>query len=94
MKKIQPVNGYALIVLDAEKEQETVSGLIIPATAEESKTEGTVEAIASDAPKSISVGDRVIYKEMSGTEITYDGVKYLLIEADDILAKFVEVDEI
>jgi len=95
MNKIQPVNANVLIRLDDEKkEQKTSGGLIVPDIAGEKKNEGKIEAIASDAPKTISVGDRVIYKEMSGTEIKYDDIKYLLIQAEDILAKFVEVDEI
>jgi len=94
MKKIQPMNRNVLIKLDEKKEQQTASGLVVPAIAAEKKNEGIIEAIASDAPKAFSVGDRVIYKEMSGTEIKYDGVEYILIEADDILAKSVEVDEI
>ena len=94
MNKIQPVNGYVLLRIAEKKEQKTAGGLIVPDTAFEKKTEGKIEAIASDAPKTISVGDRVIYKEMSGMEIKYEGVQYILIEAGDILAKFVEVDEI
>jgi len=95
MNKIQPVNANVLIRLDDEKkEQKTSGGLIVPDTAGEKKNEGKIEAIASDAPKTISVGDRVIYKEMSGTEIKYDDIKYLLMQAEDILAKFAEVDKI
>lgn len=94
MNKIQPMNGKVLVRLEEKKEQKTTGGLIVPGTAEEKKLEGKIEALAADAPKTLSVGDRVIYKEMSGTEVKYDGVRYLLMEAGDILAKFVEVDKI
>jgi chaperonin GroES len=94
MNKIQPVNGYVLIRFDERKETKTPSGIIVPGTVEEKKTKGTIEAIAADAPKTLSVGDRVLYKEFSGTELKHEGVDYLLIESGDILAKFVEVDQI
>jgi len=94
MKKIQPVNGYVLIRIEENQEEKTSSGLILPDTAGEKKDRGIVEAVATDVPKTIAVGDNVIFKEMSGTEIKYEGKKYLLIEYSDILAKFVEVDEI
>ena len=94
MNKIQPVNGYVLLKIDHTKERKTDGGLIIPDTAEERKTEGIIEALASDAPKELAVGDHVIYKEMSGTEIKYEDVIYVLIQAEDIIAKCAEVDKI
>jgi chaperonin GroES len=42
----------------------------------------------------IKVGDKVIYKSYSGTEIEFEGKKYLIIPYNDILAKIVEVEEI
>ncbi len=94
MKKLQPVNGYVLLKLNEAEEKKSSGGIIIPDTASESKNEGEVIAVSNDATKEISVGDRVLYKEMSGNELEYDGVKYLLIESEDILAKFVEGDKI
>ncbi|MEA2081726.1 MAG: co-chaperone GroES [Elusimicrobiota bacterium] len=94
MDKIQPVNGYVLLKVEEKKERKTASGIIVPGTVDEKKTGGTIAAIASDATKSLAVGDRVIFKEFSGTEIKLEGKEHLLMEADDILAKFVEVDKI
>jgi len=94
MNKIQPVNGFVLIRIDGKKERKTDSGLIIPDTVEERRAEGTIEAIASDAPKTLAVGDRVIYKESSGIEVKHEDVLYILINAEDIVAKFAEVDKI
>lgn len=94
MNKIQPVNGFVLIRIDGKKERKTDSGLIIPDTVEEKRAEGTIEAIASDAPKTLAVGDRVIYKESSGIEVKNEDVLYILISAEDIVAKFAEVDKI
>ena len=94
MNKIQPVNGNILIKLDEGAEEQTSSGIIIPDTAKEKPSEGEVIAIAADATEQIAVGDRVIFKEYSGTTVTFDGQEYLLIPAGDILAKYVEVDSI
>ncbi|MGB9780816.1 co-chaperone GroES [Caldanaerobacter sp.] len=91
--KIQPVNGHALIKLEKEPERK-VGGVIIPKSAEEKLNQGIIEAIAAGASEELAVGDRVIYKEFSGTKIKHEGEEYLIIPVDDILAKFVEVDEI
>lgn len=94
MKKIQPINAYVLIEMDEEAEETTAGGIIIPDTAKEKPSEGKVVGIAADASEQIAVGDRVIYKSFSGTNITFDGSDYLLVPASDILAKYVEVDSI
>ena len=94
MKKIQPINNYVLIKLATETEVKTAGGIVIPDTAKEKPKEGEVVGIATGASEEITIGDRVIYKEFSGTEIKYEGEKYLLVPAADIFAKYVEVDSI
>ena len=94
MRKIQPINNNLLIKLDEVKEDTTAGGIIIPDTAKEKSQEGEVVAVPADSDSGLSVGDRVIYKSFSGTEITFEGEKYLIVPSDDILAKFVEVDAI
>ena len=94
MRKIQPINNNILIKLDEVKEDTTAGGIIIPDTAKEKSQEGEVIAIPADSDSSVSVGDRVIYKSFSGTEIKFEGEQYLIVPSDDILAKFVEVDAI
>jgi len=94
MRKIQPINNNLLIKLDEVKEDKTSGGIIIPDTAKERPQEGEVAAVPVDSDSGLSVGDKVIYKSFSGTEITFEGKKYLIVPSDDILAKFVEVDTI
>jgi chaperonin GroES len=94
MKNIQPTNNYVLIKLDEKTEEKTAGGLYIPDSAKEKPSEGEVAGIAVGASEEIAVGDRVIFKEFSGTEIKFDNKKYLLIPVADILAKYVEVDAI
>ena len=94
MRKIQPINNNILIKLDEVKEDKTSGGIVIPDTAKEKSQEGEVIALPPDSDIGVSIGDRVIYKSFSGTEITFEGEKYLIVPSDDILAKFVEVDAI
>jgi chaperonin GroES len=94
MRKIQPINNNLLIKLDEVKEDKTAGGIVIPDTAKERPQEGEVVALPPDSDISVSIGDRVIYKSFSGTEITFEGAKYLIVPSDDILAKYIEVDAI
>jgi len=94
MKKIQPINSYVLIKLDNAMEEKTAGGIVIPDTARVKSNEGEVVSIAAGASEEISVGDRVIYKEYSGTEIKFESEKYLLVPAADIYAKYIEGDAI
>ena len=94
MKKLQPINNNILLKLADSQEDKTSGGIIIPDTAKEKPQEGTVAALPADSDIDLSNGDTVIYKSFSGTEITFEGEKYLLIPSDDILAKYVDVDSI
>jgi len=89
MKKIQPINNNIVLKLDEIGEDKTSGGIIIPDTAREKSQEGEVVAIPAGSDIEISVGDRVIYKSFSGTDITFEEEKYLLIPLDDVLAKYV-----
>jgi len=94
MKKIQPINNYVLVKLSQNVADKTPGGIIIPDTAKEKPKEGEVIAISAAVSEQLSAGDKVIYKDFSGTEITFEEEKYLLVTIDDILAKIVEVDSI
>ncbi len=95
MKEILPVNQNVLIAIDEEKEKKTESGIIIPDTASTEKpTMGKVVAMANIENPEFAVGDTVIYKKYSGTEIELDNQKYLVIQYSDILAKVNETEEI
>ena len=93
MQLIQPLSGNVLI---EKSDAQTVSkgGIIIPESAKERPAEGVIAALAADASTEIAVGDLVIYKKYSGTEIKHDGKEYLIVPDNDILAKYVEADVI
>ena len=94
MEKIQPVGNYVLLEQPKVEEQKSAGGIIIPDSAKEKPSEGIVAGVAVEATDEIAIGDKVIYKSYSGTEITHDSKDYLLIQDSDIIAKFVEVDAI
>ena len=96
MKELQPVNQNVILEIEDESgEQMTASGIIIPDTVEKEKPKfGKVIALSNIEGPEIVVGDTVIYKDYSGTEIDLDGEKYLVMPYESILAKIVETEEI
>jgi chaperonin GroES len=90
---IRPLSDRVL-VLRTEGELKSAGGIIIPDTAKEKPQEGKVVAagpgkIGDDGkrlPMDVAVGDRVLFAKYSGSEIKADGVEYLFMRADDILA--------
>ena len=92
MSTIKPLNNYLLLEkIPSEKKV----GSIILAT---EKKQGNVATIMAMGPgkldengklipiEGVKVGDKVIYREYSGTEYEDDGHKYLLIKIEDVLA--------
>ena len=95
MKELQPLNENVLLDLNDDKaEQKTASGIIIPDSAKEKPQYAKVLAIGNIENPGISVGDMVVYKKFSGTELEFENNKYLMIPYADLLAKIVETDEI
>ncbi len=95
MKELQPLNENVILDLSGEKgEQRTASGIIIPDTAKEKPQIASVVAIGNIENPAIAVGDSVLFKKYSGTELEYEGKKLLVIPYSDLLAKVVETEEI
>ncbi|HYW94726.1 MAG TPA: co-chaperone GroES [Bacteroidales bacterium] len=95
MKELQPINQNVLLELaDENVEQKTAAGIIIPDTVKEKQKIARIAGISNIENPEVSVGDSVLYKEYSGTEVEFEGKKYLLIQYADILAKVVETESI
>ncbi|CAN5500857.1 co-chaperone GroES [soil metagenome] len=78
-----------VIVKPAAAEEKSAGGIIIPDTAKEKPQRGTVVAAGpgkKDEPVTVKSGDAVLYGKYSGTEITFEGVEYLIMRESDILA--------
>ena len=85
---IQPLADRVLIT-PAPAEEKTVGGIIIPDTAKEKTLQGTVVAVGEgkkDEPMILKAGDTVLYGKYAGTEIEYDGEKYLVMRQSDVVA--------
>lgn len=86
--KIQPLADRVLVVPNAAEEK-TASGIIIPDTAKEKPLQGTVKAVGEgtkDEKMLLKEGDLVLYGKYAGTELEFDGVKYIMMRQSDILA--------
>lgn len=82
-----------VIVKYFETEDKTASGIVLPDSSKEKTQQAEVIAVGSGkivdgkvVPIQVKPGDRVIYGKYTGTEIKYEGEKYLVINADDIIA--------
>lgn len=88
MSKIQPLADRVL-VQPAAAEEKTVGGIIIPDSAKEKPLRGTVLAVGNgtkDEPMILKEGDQVLYGKYAGTELEFEGEKYLIIKQADVLA--------
>jgi chaperonin GroES len=81
---IKPLADRVVAVRDVAPTT-TASGLYLPDNAKEKPVMAKVQAIGPDV-KHLKVGDRIIYKEYSTTELKIDGVEYLLVKEEDVLA--------
>ncbi|MBQ4064359.1 MAG: co-chaperone GroES [Bacteroidaceae bacterium] len=85
---IKPLADRVLI-LPMAAEEKTIGGIIIPDTAKEKPLQGKVVAVGNGTKEEdmvIAVGDQVLYGKYSGTELEYEGEKYLIMRQSDVLA--------
>ena len=72
-----------VVAVREEAQTRTASGLYTGA-AQEKTAVFSVKAVGSDV-KNVKVSDRIIYNGFAG-EIKIDGVEYIIIKEDDVLA--------
>ncbi len=78
-----------VVIQPNSPEEKTSSGIYIPDTAKEKQLEGKVMAVGKglpDFPMTLKKGDKVLFGKFSGTEISIDGVDYLIMKESDVLA--------
>lgn len=73
-----------VVAVRQEAQTKTASGLYLPDNAKEKPVLAEVIATGPDV-KGIKVGDRILYKEYSTTEIKIDSTEYLIVKEEDIL---------
>lgn len=87
---IQPLKSNVLILPEKKQEKnKTESGIFLPESSisdNERPQIGKVVAVGDSKKISIKKGQRVIYNKYSGTEVLMEGITYLIVKNDDILA--------
>lgn len=83
-----------VVIKAIEPMEKTKGGIYLPDTAKEKPQEGEVMAVGPGKysnsgqliKPTVKKGDRVIYGKYSGTEITVDGIEYLIMRESDLYA--------
>ncbi len=85
--KIKPMDDRVLVEI-VEEESKTASGIIIPDSAKEKPTTGTVVAVGTDEDlkENVKEGDKILFGKYGGEDISFDGKDYKIIQRSDILA--------
>lgn len=87
MEMSSPIKPLAdRVVAVREKAQEkTASGLYLPDSSKEKPVMATVVAVGPKVEQ-VAVGDKIVYKEYSTTDLKINETKYLIVKEDDVLA--------
>ena len=83
-----------IIVQRLEEGEQKVGGIIIPDSAKEKPQQGKVIAAGAGKtkddgkrqPLDVKAGDTILFGKYSGQEIKLDGVDYLIMKEDEVLA--------
>ena len=90
---IKPLSNR-VVLKNLEAEETTKGGIILTAQAKEKPQVAEVIAVGCGEtnnegkliPMTVKVGDKVIISKYSGTEVKLDGVEYVIVKENDILA--------
>jgi chaperonin GroES len=91
---VRPLGDKILVKRD-EAASKTESGIFLPETSKDKPKTGVIEAVGTGnlntdtgerIPLTLKKGDKIIFTSYSGTEIKLDGVEYLMMSEDDVLA--------
>ena len=84
MSALNPLNEW--VVAEAEEAlSKTSSGLYLPDKAAEKPKVAKVLKVGKEV-KEIKIGERIVYKSYSTTEVKIDDKEYILVKEEDILA--------
>ncbi len=90
--KIRPLQDR-ILVERIDEEKTSKGGILIPDTAQEKPQEGKVVAVGKGKvledgkiqPLDVQKGDRILFAQYGGTEITLEGEERLILREDDVL---------
>lgn len=78
-----------VLIKPTPAEEVTMSGIIIPDSAKEKPLKGTVLAVGKgtkDEEMILKEGDNVLFGKYAGSEIEFEGEKYLIMRQSDVFA--------
>lgn len=81
---ITPLADRVVAVREEAKTQ-TASGIYLPDSSKEKPVVAVVQAVGSEV-KHVKVGDRIVYKEYSTTDLKINDTDFLIVREEDILA--------
>ncbi|HSX28026.1 MAG TPA: co-chaperone GroES [Candidatus Saccharimonadales bacterium] len=82
--KINPLDDR-IVAQRLVAQTKTASGLYLPDSAQEKPKAAKVVAVGPKV-KGVKVGDHILYKEYSATEVKIDRDEYLIVKEEDVLA--------
>jgi chaperonin GroES len=77
--------GDYVVAVNEMAESKTASGLYLPDKAQEKPKTAKVVAAGPNA-KQVKVGDRIVYKSYSTTEVKVGADEFILVKEEDVLA--------
>ncbi len=90
--KLVPLNDR-VVLKHCEAEETTKSGIILTSASQEKPQEAEVIAVGpggvvdgKEVTMQVKVGDKVIYSKYAGNQVKLEGVEYVIVRQDDILA--------
>jgi chaperonin GroES len=86
-----------IIVRRLEEGEQQIGGIIIPDSAREKPQRGTILSAGAGKTREdgkrtaldVKAGDQILFGKYSGQEIKLEGIEYLIMKEDDVLAVLV-----
>lgn len=89
---IRPLSDRVLIKR-LEAEETTKSGIVLAGASKEKPQEAEVVAVGPGKVEDgkaikmeVKAGDKVLFSKYSGNEIKYDGIEYIILKEEELLA--------
>jgi chaperonin GroES len=91
---LRPLHDRIIVRRLDEDSTQRIGGIIIPDSAKEKPLRGTVLAAGvgksndegERVPLDVKAGDTILFGKYSGQEVSVDGIDYLIMKEDDVLA--------
>ena len=83
-----------VVIKRVEEETKSPGGIVLPGTAAEKPSRGTVQAVGRGKllengdvrPLDVKVGDHILFGKYSGSEVKVDGEELIIMREDEIMA--------